>query len=419
MSARPVARSTSVPRSRVALVLFVTLMDTLGFGIMLPTLPFYARSLGADPDVVTLAMAVYTFGIFLSTPFWGRASDRLGRKPVICTGLAGSLVCYGVLAYSDSIALVIGARLAGGLMAGNLSACTAYLVDVTSVEERARVMGMSGAAFGLGFVVGPLLGSLLGGETFESARFTGPALTAAGLSLCGLVAVLAFLPESRSRADRTTALERRTSSMTDRIRNLGRPILMLAACAAFFGVASGYYETILPLWAADFGLIEGPEALWMFFLPTGVALVSVQAFAIDPLTRRFGERVSIAVAALGLAAGCLSMTVAGTMGSIALAVVLTGVMACFAAVIMATSYILMSKLVRDDERGEVLGLFSSVGTLSRTAGMVASGILYDALHPHAPYWFAAATLVATAAIATRLEGARSAPALQTLSEGAG
>jgi len=394
-------------RARIAIVLFVTLMDTLGFGIMLPTLPFYVRSLGGGAEAVTLAMAVYTFGIFLSSPLWGRASDRVGRKPIICVGLSGSVLCYAVLAGSDSVALIIAARLSGGLLAGNLSACTAYLVDVTSDAERARVMGMSGAAFGLGFIVGPLIGSVLGGATFESANFVLPALTAAGLSTAALLVVLVFLPESRAASTRVAASQTASRSALERIRGLGRPILMLGACAALFGVASGYYETILPLWAADFGLIDGPEAMWIFFLPTGIALVAIQALAIAPLTARFGERAPIAVAASGIAAGCIAMTGAGSLRWMALAVVLAGVMACFAGVIMASQSILAARLVRQTERGEVLGMFSSISTLSRTTGMIASGVLYESMHAHAPYWFAAGTLVATAALAMRLdEGAR-------------
>ena len=112
-------------------------MDTLGFGIMLPTLPFYGRTLGAGLELITFAMAVFTLGIFVSTLLWGRASDRFGRKPIILIGLSGSILCYVALAYSNSVVVIVAARLIGGLMAGNLSACTAYLVDITSEEERA------------------------------------------------------------------------------------------------------------------------------------------------------------------------------------------------------------------------------------------------------------------------------------------
>jgi len=414
----PSGNEARAPKSLIALVLFVSLMDTLGFGIMLPTLPFYARSLGAGPELITFAMAVFTLGLFISTPLWGRASDRFGRKPIILIGLSGSILCYVALAYSESVLVVVGARLVGGLMAGNLSACTAYLVDITSEEERAGVMGLGGAVFGLGFVLGPLLGSVLAGDSFGDSDFAAPALTAAGLSTSALLAVFLLLPESRDADTRREAMAataiRRERGFAERIRGLGRPILILTLCASLFGVASGFYETILPLWAADFALIDGPDAMWMFFLPTGLALIFVQGALVGPLTARYGEPSMIRVAALFLAIATGAMTLAGNAGNLPAAITVSGVMAAFAGVIMAGTHILASKLAREDERGEVLGLFSSLTTLSRSLGMVASGFLYELLHPHAPYWMASVFFLLTMVVAIRLDGA---PAPATASVG--
>lgn len=390
----PASDAPKAPLGAIGLVLFASLMDSLGFGIMLPTLPFFARSLGAGPELITLTMAVYTGGLFLSMPVSGRLSDRFGRKPIICFGLAGQIGCYALLATAPSIWVLIGARLAGGIAGGSAAACTAYLVDVTSEEERAKYMGMGGAIFGFGFVAGPVLGSLLS-QSADGTDYARPILVAAAMTTASLLAILFLLPESHRPSRAVEALaspeQDRAPRLIERLRRFSPALLLVALCHAFSGVSSGFYETILPLWAADFDLLEGAEDMWILILPGGVGFIFAQAALIGPLSNRFGEARVVLASALPLAGSTYAMTLAADAGNLPAAIAISSGMAIFAALVIAGSHILASKLADPAQRGEVMGLFGSVGTVARTVGMIGSGIVYAHLHPHAPYWLAAAS----------------------------
>ena len=146
-------------------VLFgVVFIDLIGFGIVIPILPFLSPQLGADKLDVAYIIVVYAVGAGLCAPFWGRLSDRIGRKPVIMMCLGGAAVSYAMLGFASSLWMVYVARAFAGLMAGNLGVASAMMADVTKPESRARGMGLIGAAFGLGLVIGPMLGGLLSGE---------------------------------------------------------------------------------------------------------------------------------------------------------------------------------------------------------------------------------------------------------------
>ena len=398
---------SKAPLAAVWIVLFASLVDALGFGILLPTLPFFARSLGAGPELVTLTMAVFTGGLFLSMPICGRLSDRFGRKPVISVGLVCVVLAYVALANASTVWFLIAARLVGGLVAGNAAACTAYLVDVTSESERAKYMGISGAIFGFGFIAGPVLGSLLSqGE--DGTSFTRPILAAAAMTSVALLAVLLFLPEShraeraRSGVSDATSADPPKLDLVARLQSLSPVLLMVALCHALSGISSGFYETILPLWAADFDLLDGAGEMWILILPGGVGFVFAQAVLIGPLSKRFGEARIVLCAALPLAMLIYGMTLAADAGSLSAAIVVSAILAVFAALVIASNHILASRLADPESRGEVMGLFGSVGTVARTVGMVGSGIVYNQLHPHAPYWFAAVSATAIFAVALRL-----------------
>ena len=176
----------------------IVVVDLIGFGIIIPLLPFYGEHFQADPQTVGLLMASYSLAQFISAPIWGRMSDRAGRRPVLLMSLAGAALAYLWLAFADSLWMLFAARLLGGLMAGNISAAFAYMADITTKENRAKGMGLIGAAFGIGFILGPAIGGILAGSDPTTADFRNPALAAAGLSLLALVLGIFRLPESLS-----------------------------------------------------------------------------------------------------------------------------------------------------------------------------------------------------------------------------
>ena len=185
-------------------VIFVTVfIDLLGFGIIIPLLPFYAESFGASAFTIGLLGTSFSLMQFLFSPIWGRWSDRVGRKPIILVGLMGSCLSYLALALSGSLAMVFLARIIGGIAGANIPTAQAYIADVTTHENRAKGMGMVGAAFGLGFIFGPAIGGVLSHFSPET-----PMWFASALCLANFIAAWLLLPESRVANESTKALGR-------------------------------------------------------------------------------------------------------------------------------------------------------------------------------------------------------------------
>ena len=174
------------------ILFLIVVVDLIGFGIIIPLLPFYAEFFYADPATVGLIMATYSLTQFLAAPYWGQLSDRIGRRPVLLVSLAGSAVAYFWLGFADELWVLFAARALGGLMAGNISAAFAYVADVTTPKNRAKGMGMIGAAFGLGFIIGPAVGGILAGPDPINADYKSPAFAAAGLSMMALALGVIF-----------------------------------------------------------------------------------------------------------------------------------------------------------------------------------------------------------------------------------
>ena len=190
------------------LILFlIVFIDLVGFGIIIPLLPFFAEHFHASPAMVGLLMATYSLTQFIAAPFWGRISDSMGRRPVLLITLGGSVIAYVILGFSDSLATLFIARALGGFMAGNISTAFAYIADITTAQNRAKGMGIIGAAFGLGFIAGPAIGGILAGPDPATADFRTPSLAAAALSLTALLLALVMLKESLSEEIRKRVAE--------------------------------------------------------------------------------------------------------------------------------------------------------------------------------------------------------------------
>ena len=175
-------------------VLFLTVViDLIGFGIMMPILPFLAPQLGGNDFDIAMIILIYSLFAGLCGPFWGKLSDRFGRKPIILCCLGGTAISYLLLAYSESLAAVYASRAFCGIMAGNFGVASAMIADMTTAENRAKGMGLIGAAFGMGMVIGPFLGGVLAGDDMSFAR---PSLAAAALSLLAMIAGAITLKES-------------------------------------------------------------------------------------------------------------------------------------------------------------------------------------------------------------------------------
>src|ERR1700691_59049 len=204
-------------------VLFlIVLVDLIGFGLVIPLLPFYAERFAASPQEVTALMAVFSLMAMLTAPFWGRLSDRIGRRPVLMSSMAAAALAYLWLGFADALWMVFAARALAGACGGNIAAANAYIADVTTPENRAKGMGMIGAAFGLGFIVGPALGGVVAGHNIATADLRTPGLIACALSLTALLGVVFVLKESRRAGLRQRARRSRVEALRDA---LGRKTL--------------------------------------------------------------------------------------------------------------------------------------------------------------------------------------------------
>ncbi len=381
-------------------VLGVVLLDIIGFGLLLPIFPFYATELGASPTLAMGFVALYMAAAFVSAPVLGRLSDRYGRKKIMVFSLSGAVFGYLLLAVAPNLTVVALSRLLSGLMAGNFSACQAYIVDHTDEGNRAKFMGYFSAALGLGYVIGPALGALLAGDSFAIDGFVSVALAAATLSLLALLAVIFFVRENQ-RAPQSAAGQ---PSLWMSLLALRTRIVLctVIAVALLYNLTGGLYEAIFPLWAAEKGVISGPDGMLPMLLGSGLVYIAVQALLIEPLTRRYAERSLLIYSGLGLAAANLAMVWAGEQQSavgVTLCMMLT---AGFAGIIIPVTQIVVSYLAGEDERGAVLGVMGSVSTLARTLATVGSGVLFGQVFVNAPYLLAVLVALSLVALSMTL-----------------
>lgn len=376
------------PLLTLFLVVFV---DLVGFGIMVPLLPFYVERVGAGPELITIALGLYSLFQFIAAPVWGKLSDRYGRKPILAWSLSGLALSYIALGFSDSLSMVIATRIFGGLMAGNIATAFAYVADVTTPETRAKGMGMVGAAFGLGFIFGPVIGGLLAGSDLETANFLRPALVAATLTTIALLGVIFTLPESLSKEVREQIRNQPKVLLRNRVRTaLGRKTLVLIVAIGFvLTMAWALLETTLGLWASRvLGL--GPQGIGLALTYVGVIGVIIQGGLIGGLTTKFGERILVVAAAGFLLGGYGFLAVANGWPLLIAGLTLLAIGNGLSNPSLSS---LVSKEAEETERGSVLGVYQGAGSLARVVGPLYAGVVFAQFGPSAPFMIAAVCMI--------------------------
>lgn len=358
---------------RLYVLYFTIFVDLVGFGIFIPVMPLYARELNASESLVGDIGALFSLMMFIATPFCGAASDRYGRKPVIMAAVAISAVSYALFAHATSILLLAISRMLTGVGSGNITAAQAYITDITRPEQRPKAMGMVGAAFGLGFIFGPPMGSFL------YQHFGVEWVGYAGVLFClaNLVAV-AFLPESHTQRDTSTKLRIKPISGTFRALKDTRFRDLYIISFIFISAMSMMQMTIPFFWTDDYGL-DKEQIGWMFAV-VGVASAVVQGFLIGWLQRIFGEPNLLMAGSILMAAGLALIAFIPPALFLPLSLLSIALLALGTGCLNPTILSRLSHKAKQHEQGLVLGTNQSFGSLARIAGPALAGRLYEVSH---------------------------------------
>lgn len=387
----------------LTVLLLVVFINLVGFGVVIPLLPFYATAMDAAPWQVTAMFAAYSLGQFFGEPFWGRLSDRIGRRPVLIVTIIANALAYLALAFAPNIWIAMAVRLIGGFGSGNISTIQGYMADVTPPEKRAGKLGLLGAAFGAGFVIGPSLGGLLAHPDAGQLGFQIPLFAAAGMAALASVGVMLFVAESRARSAPGTPQASRREALNEARAHpvLSRVLLVtLVSTAAFAGM-----ESIFGLWAnARFDW--GPRQVGLCFAVIGVIASVGQGFLTGRLSRRFGEAQ---VMAAGLAIIAVSLFLTPFAPSAILATAAVGCTAFGQSLVFPCVAALMSRASPPDRQGQMLGLNMAAGSLARIGGPLLAGPLFG-LAAGGPFWVGAALMIPAVGLALTIVNRAKAPA---------
>jgi MFS transporter, DHA1 family, tetracycline resistance protein len=361
--------------STVFLIVFV---DLLGFGIIIPVLPFYAKHFGHGPTAYGLLLGGYSLMQFVFNPLWGRLSDRIGRRPVVLISVAGSILGFLLFGLARSFALLVAARLLAGIMNSNIAAAQSMVADVTEEDARAKGLGLVGAAFGMGFVLGPAIGGVM-----SRYGFGAPAFLAAGLSFVNLILAWTLLPETNPAHKRTSG---RTLTFGRWLDTVGRPDV--GRLVIIFFISTFAYSIITT--ALPYILLEnfhvslehaGEKTGYLFFF-VGVVITVTQGGIIRPLLR-------VAPEGWLVVGGCLLMLISLVMLpyslTVALLLVALGLLALGNGISNPSLNSLISRRTASADQGLVLGTAQSMNSLGRFLGPIWGGFVYDRWGSHATF----------------------------------
>jgi DHA1 family tetracycline resistance protein-like MFS transporter len=375
--------------SRPLFVLFLTiLVNLIGFGIIIPLLPFYATTYGASPFVVGLLFASFSAAQLVAAPLLGTWSDRWGRRPVLILSLVGTAVSFVMLAMAESLAMLFAARIVDGLSGGNITTARAYIADVTTEENRAKTYGFLGAAFGVGFIIGPALGG-----AFSHISYTAPIWVAAGVSVVAIALAWFWLPETLHRVDAVTVSP--WKAMKDVAK---RPELRVLLGVDFiYWMSFAVYQTTFALFGAiRFGF--DVAATGYFLSAFGFLGVIVQGFLVGPIVTRLGERRTLTVGLLLTAIGWGGSAATWSLPVFAMMLVpgAVGIGLC-----NATLSALISHSAGRGEQGRVQGAAGAFESIGRAVGPVWGNSALQHFGEGSAYAAAAALLVGAAAMIGR------------------
>lgn len=369
--------------TRPLLVIFLTIfVNLVGFGIIVPLLPFYAERFGASGLTIGLLFGVFSFCQLVASPLLGEWSDRYGRRPVLIFSLAGTVVSFVMLAMAQTITMLFLARIVDGLSGGNISTARAYVADITEPKDRSRAYGIIGAAFGLGFILGPALSGIL-----APISYTAPIWAAAGITAIATLMAMFWLPETVHRTTASTGMPFKSLGPL-----LRRPYVRRVLLIDFiYWLAFAVFQTTFALFVARrFGFDAAKTGY--FFAAFGLLGAVVQGALIRPIVARLGDKPTF-ILGLGCSAfGLIAATLTHSVSLFAVALIPLALGIGFGHPTIST---LVSRAARQDEQGRVQGAASAIESLGRTIGPVWGNASLQRYGEAMPYFSAAGFLLVT------------------------
>jgi DHA1 family tetracycline resistance protein-like MFS transporter len=372
---------------RLFSILLVVFIDLLGFSLILPLLPYYAETFSATQFQTGLLIAVYALMQLIGAPILGRLSDRFGRRPILLVSVFGTFIGFLLFGFATTLWMLFAARILDGITGGNLSVAQAYITDVTDAKNRAKGLGLIGAAFGLGFIIGPVTGGLL-----SQYGYNVPAFVAAGLSLINLVLIYAWLPESLTKERLEQAREQKQPKVTLEalFTALKRPFTgSILITRFFFGLAFAIFQTIFSLYAlAKFNLSARDTGFVLTYV--GILSVFVQGFLVGRLTSRFREDVLITFSVALMAVSLLGWALAPSVFWLLVVLTPTAISGGTLNTLLSST---LTKAVAPQEIGGILGLSAAVESSTRIIAPILGGALLERVGAWSPGAFGTIVMV--------------------------
>lgn len=372
-------------KSQLAIIFFTVFLYLVGFGVVIPILPILSRNFGATALETGLLLSVYSLMQFIFAPFWGKLSDRHGRRPILLFCLVGEALSYIMFAWARSLEWLFIARLLAGFFGASLSTASAYISDITPKSERSKGMALIGAAFGLGFVVGPALGGGLAvwGQHISSAPHFDTSFASywvAGLCFANFLFGIKFLKESLNEKSESAAKKKRFSLMWHYLTQ--KTVGPLMSVFLLSSLAMSSMEATLILFMGERYSWDIKQVSFGFAY-IGIVIIFTQGFLVRRLLPKWGERKVLRLGVLLFALGLTGIAVANSVWAMAITMTLLSLGNGLSNPSTLGS---ISLLAGSTEQGAVMGVTQSMASLGRILGPAMGGALYGSVAITAPFW---------------------------------
>jgi DHA1 family tetracycline resistance protein-like MFS transporter len=379
------------------LIFFIMLMDVVGMSIIFPVAPYIVQRYSSDALMVTLLTVIYAGAQFFAAPALGKISDRVGRRPVLLASVFGSAIGYFIFGIGGALWVLFLSRLIDGITGGNISTASAYIIDVSKPEERTKNFALLGIAYGIGFILGPALGGVLGQWNLNA-----PVYLAGSVFLGSTALVYFLLPESLPVERRAQSPLRLNdfnpfASVAEMMSKPGLGLILFIG--ALFNFSFDGVNSVMGVFIKN-RFTASPLTLGLLFVFVGIATAFVQGSLIERLVPRFGEKRMALVGLLGSVIGWPLIMLTPALWMLFPVTFLQSGITGF---IWATTGAMAAGLVREHEQGQLAGVNVALAGLMSMLGPLWAGAVYDRVTPNAPFWMGSTILLLACLLLGRVQ----------------